>query len=816
MRAISSTDGPSSPGKGGNSPGGGGGGKGGSPSGKSKAPPSQAPGAGADIDAVLQALLKRTKLASLEEKAAKEDKSFGSRKALPAPKPLVPIREGDGGVGVDLSRVWDKYDRDKSGFVDAQSMRGLLTDLGVYVETTALVSGAANPGGILSAASVEGAASAGPGEWRFAAALASLDPKGTGHVAFQNFSDWWNSVDAAMEKALAIKSSSASVGSRSRPHSARNSAAGGGGHHGGGPASVVDADVVGSPGAIVESVTAAVVYVLECRRLLAREEVTAVGQMTTGDGFDGAATASSSGPAAAGAGGRRASMMGKTALNAPATAPGLPPIPASSLSTSFTPWTVLYVGEATRFRVPNLLPNGEYQYRVCALGRHAFSTPSPVLSVVMPPLAPFAPVIIKSGARTATLRWYPGELSADKFEVQVKLLETLLPQGATVHGNTTRLKAGASTAGKLYAGRNTSEATKRRLATSRALAATGDLTAGNSLSDEAEMWQEDPDGDGWVTLYTGTSTFATLTGLFANSINRVRVIAYNAAGVPSRPSVETQLITPDAAAQEPLTVANAGRYFVVECGAADAAGGGMDGTGRSLGPLAAQDIVVGDTILFTEDVFVDSGPDPDPYHPVARKEVHESHPRAQFLCSRTVAAVVLVDSASHLAAGSGASANVGTEGGPVYVGASAKAAAARNAAAAPVQSEETRAIMLGKGNAGITKGFKAGNALVRPRTASSSSSSHGGGSGSGGGIEAGAGHGPAQSIGEAVASRTLSLQVEWCTVSVARAGTYVLPPGAIVKRKQADVAHLDIFRCMWEDEAGRWSLGEELRASYDK
>jgi hypothetical protein len=61
----------------------------------------------------------------------------------------------------------------------------------------------------------------------------------------------------------------------------------------------------------------------------------------------------------------------------------------------------------------------------------------------------------------------------------------------------------------------------------------------------------------------------------------------------------------------------------------------------------------------------------------------------------------------------------------------------------------------------------------------------------------------------------LALQVEWCAVSIARAGTYALPAGAIVKRRQADIAHLDVFRTLWADESGRWSCLEELRASYD-
>ena len=74
---------------------------------------------------------------------------------------------------------------------------------------------------------------------------------------------------------------------------------------------------------------------------------------------------------------------------------------------------------------------------------------------------------------------------------------------------------------------------------------------------------------------------------------------------------------------------------------------------------------------------------------------------------------------------------------------------------------------------------------------------------------------PGGSVADAALQRVLALQVEWCAVSIARAGTYALPPGSIIKRRQADIAHLDVFRTLWADESGRWSCLEELRASYD-
>jgi hypothetical protein len=76
-----------------------------------------------------------------------------------------------------------------------------------------------------------------------------------------------------------------------------------------------------------------------------------------------------------------------------------------------------------------------------------------------------------------------------------------------------------------------------------------------------------PDGPGWTTLFVGAGTMAVLGGLSANTVYRCRVLAYNAAGVASRPSVESQFVTPDSAQHEHLSAANAGRHFVVECGA---------------------------------------------------------------------------------------------------------------------------------------------------------------------------------------------------------------------------------------------------------
>ncbi len=150
---------------------------------------------GADIDAIFEALLARTKGTGGGGAAAVAappgERGGSAPMTLKSAAAAVPVREGDGGYGVDLLRPWARYDPSHSGSVPVSALRGLLCDLGAYTETAALVLGAgdANEG---AASSGEGAAQVGVGEWRLMAAAAALDPKGTGRVAFSDFTDWWN------------------------------------------------------------------------------------------------------------------------------------------------------------------------------------------------------------------------------------------------------------------------------------------------------------------------------------------------------------------------------------------------------------------------------------------------------------------------------------------------------------------------------------------------------------------------------------------------------------------------------------------------
>jgi hypothetical protein len=768
---------------------------------------SAAGGGGADIDAVLSALLQKTQeakaaqLASLQREASKgkslnDDKpqsaaaaaaAAASAAATSTAKTLVPIREGDGGYGVDLGRVWSRYDSSGSGKIATSLLRGLMADLGGYFESSAPIISGTEGVASFSAASTEGASSSGPGEWRVQAAMNRLDSNNVGYILYKDFLDWWNAADAAREKALAVKSGASGAGSitggnnsTSKKETEKSSSIA----------------IPGSPGAVIEGLGAAVIYVLEARRRLSPNEITAA-LMKEHNKTSGNFVTEELGT----------SRPPRSVLSILSTSPGAEPLPRSCLATSFSPWTAVYVGPQLKFKAMDLLPNSEYQFRCTCVGRHAFSSASPSLMVFTPPISPFAPVPVLITPRSCAVRFYPGEQGADKFEVQIKVVETMLPATAVLHGDTDRLIIGAgggvsTTRGagasaqqlgsRLYTGRNVSESHLRQVATSRADGFDAIVpSAVEAEGEEVELWQEDPYGSGWTTLFVGASTNATIAGLSGNTVYRCRVVAYNVSGVASRPSVESQFVTPDSSIHEKLTPSNAGRHFVVECG--------------SFSPSAnstatVQDIVAGDVILFTEDVFVDSAPDPDPYHPAARKEVAQSHPRAHFLCSRTIAATLLADSASRLTTGSGASANLGGPGGPTHVGMAAAAIAAHDVATHK-DADATSYISAKTGS--VTKFAASRPSSVGSRRHSLSIAE------TVGAVK------PSETISEAVTQRVLSLQIEWCTVSIARAGPYTLPLGAIVKRKQSDLAGLDVWRTMWADEAGRWSVSEELKASYD-
>ena len=94
-----------------------------------------------------------------------------------------------------------------------------------------------------------------------------------------------------------------------------------------------------------------------------------------------------------------------------------------------------------------------------------------------------------------------------------------------------------------------------------------------------------PGDDGeWTRGWEGKGTMTTLTGLLPGVMYRVRVVALNADGAASAPSSVVGFTTPDAKAYLPLGKGNAHVTFTVSVG---------------------DDLVLGDTVLWTEQVLLD-------------------------------------------------------------------------------------------------------------------------------------------------------------------------------------------------------------------
>merc|ERR1712167_500806 len=89
---------------------------------------------------------------------------------------------------------------------------------------------------------------------------------------------------------------------------------------------------------------------------------------------------------------------------------------------------------------------------------------------------------------------------------------------------------------------------------------------------------------GWKIVYEGRENTVEVTGLFANSVYRFRVRAVNVADSASVLSDLAQVSTMSTWTGLSLQPKNAHEVFTVDC---------------------TDDIVVGDTILFTERLYVD-------------------------------------------------------------------------------------------------------------------------------------------------------------------------------------------------------------------
>lgn len=815
-----------------------------------------------DLDAILHSLANKNS----SKKLGKSKTAKRSMMKYPPGFETGRVRQGDGGYGVDLYRIWRRYDEGGQGTIAVSCLRGFLTDLGVYMETSHLLTRAAwnaglspdrsaqlgfsitrekqenifgliEPGAL--PATGEGLCLAGVNEWRYYAALSALDPNSTGYITYANFCNWFHSLDAALSKRRSRKSSKQDM------HSSYSRTAG---TMGDTQEDALNDDAVST---LEDELQAPLVYIVEARRRIDSNEVAASlsptnvvpelspmsGESTPPPhGNNGSADLNASTPRPSTAPSPVTSTLhaplGTTyTVNAASTIgmqstgvlPATPILPASE--TYWSPWAVVYMGTQVQYDLSHLLPNNTYQFRVSVVGRHSFSLPSKILEVYLPPLAPFSPVITDVTPRTVSIRWYPGELCCEKFLVQAKIVEGLLPpsngQGlnVTIHGTDTLV---SHNDGQIYTGRNSKQENRRKMATNRAIASGTALvhaqqTQHTVTGDQAEtgedepiwplLWAEDPEGTSWVTVYTGSLTTTTITGLSSNTVYRLRVLAVHKSGALSRPSMETQVVTKDPILYAPITLKNSKNVFVIQCpplvlqspyGLSSSTSPTTKQLQHSFPHDATQSVLVvstpscvlGDTIIFTEDVFVD-GSRSTTKHP---KETTSASAGSVFLCSRTVAAVVVGDSASFMALPASARIkDAGMGRTPVP---------AQNHM--PFMVRPTYSTKFGVSNG--VQSLRRTNSATQLRIRTSS-------------IDSGQSSKPLftpTNAFEALSFRELSLQVLWSSVSNRFIDTpYHIKPGSLIKREGRKLVDLDISRACWVDETGRWSLGEELAASFD-
>ena len=136
---------------------------------------------------------------------------------------------------------------------------------------------------------------------------------------------------------------------------------------------------------------------------------------------------------------------------------------------------------------------------------------------------------------------------------------------------------------------------------------------------------------GWTEEYNGKRNVCLVEGLEPNTVYRMRVRAINVKGLSSQPSLPSQIVTMggDESLEMIQNKANAPSYFEIEC------------TG---------DVVVGDTILFSERVFRKArGQGSQSVHNTSSTLSQQSisslgrlkSSAEEFVCERTVAAQVL-------------------------------------------------------------------------------------------------------------------------------------------------------------------------------
>lgn len=409
-----------------------------------------------------------------------------------------------------------------------------------------------------------------------------LSPAASLLCPYDRFRLWWEGALADVDAAALLHSASTSSASQmSAPAAAAAHLL----PHGAGPVRTASAPAV--------NVTQPLLFVVEVSRHESDESddgissasIGAAGSVTLGSLLD---PLGSSASAAVGGGAPGQGMMAMgigMAAAEDAAGPG------------WLPWRVHSIGGDCMFALRDLAPNKQCRVRVTAVSRAAAAITSPVLPVCTRPLAPFAPVPIRTTPRSASVRWYPAVGGAAKFILQIRRLGTVaaLAAGAMKAAGSSS-SSSSSAAGHLWHGRNVDEAVSRHLQVSSAVPlAAGRPPTPNTGAGHADslslggshagaLWTEELSGGrslvsskgsrasggssagagsgatAWTVAYAGPQCFAVIPGLSGSCVYRLRVLAEGATGLLSVPSVETQIVTPPSGGLGPAAAATAAQY----------------------------------------------------------------------------------------------------------------------------------------------------------------------------------------------------------------------------------------------------------------
>ena len=237
--------------------------------------------------------------------------------------------------------------------------------------------------------------------------------------------------------------------------------------------------------------------------------------------------------------------------------------------------------------VEQLLPNTRYQFRVRHMSNRSSSTLSPPLVVYTPPLRPHAPAIIDIQPRGCRIRWATAQCGAFKYRVEVALIDNLTHSGGM--GAAPALPPPTPTPGA--AGARPGTARSRAASVGRRSVGPGSVArgGGGGRPATASIAVDEVDANGkpleWKAAWEGKPTMAFISNLVPLCVYRLRVVALNAEGGASVPSMPIGFTTANPDTYRPLTRTTVLSQFNL--------------------PVGVDEVCVGDTLLWTECVWLD-------------------------------------------------------------------------------------------------------------------------------------------------------------------------------------------------------------------